>query len=112
MHAANKAMIRPIEGVMYRNPDAKRSGATELPGNIFAAHHTYDFTAARGPSGGFHGRGAETPKAKALNQTRVGFEGAAGDYHPWLHSISSGRLPSRNSSAHVEHDGIDALRQY
>src|SRR5215472_17609113 len=38
-------MIRPIEGVMYLNPNAKCSGATELPGNIFAAHHTHDFTA-------------------------------------------------------------------
>src|SRR5215472_7960198 len=38
-------MIRPIEGVMYLNPNAKCSSATELPGNIFAAHHTHDFTA-------------------------------------------------------------------
>ena len=38
-------MIRPIEGVMCLNPNAKCSGATELPGNIFAAHYTYDFTA-------------------------------------------------------------------
>ena len=34
-----------IEGVMYLNPNAKCSGATELPGNIFAAHRTHDFTA-------------------------------------------------------------------
>src|SRR5215469_2145020 len=44
MDAATKAMIRPIEGVMYLNPDAKCSGAAELPGNIFAAHRTHDFT--------------------------------------------------------------------
>src|SRR5215467_8603151 len=37
-------MIRPIEGVMYLNPNAKCSSATELPGNIFAAHRTHDFT--------------------------------------------------------------------
>jgi hypothetical protein len=30
---------------MYLNPNAMCSGTTELPGNIFAAHHTYDFTA-------------------------------------------------------------------
>jgi hypothetical protein len=97
---------------MYRNPNAKRSGATELPGNIFAAHHTYDFTAVRGAKRWLPRARYGTPEAKALNQTRVRFEGAAGEYHPWLHSISRGRLPSRNSPAHVEHDGIDALRQY
>ena len=31
---------------MHLNPHAKCSGATELPGNIFAAHHTHD---AAGP---------------------------------------------------------------
>lgn len=30
---------------MYLNPNAKCSSATELPGNIFAAHRTHDFTA-------------------------------------------------------------------
>ena len=29
---------------MYLNPNAKCSSATELPGNIFAAHRTHDFT--------------------------------------------------------------------
>jgi hypothetical protein len=57
---------------MYRNPDAKRSGATELPGNIFAAHHTYDFTAARGPSGGFHGRGAERRRPRLSTKRLLG----------------------------------------
>ena len=30
---------------MHLNPHAKRSGATELPGNIFTAHHARYFTA-------------------------------------------------------------------
>jgi hypothetical protein len=29
---------------MYLNPNTKCSGATQLPGNIFTAHRTHDFT--------------------------------------------------------------------